>query len=218
MSSPNESAARLLQGLLLINIAVSAATVPTDFFIYQLENSTSAPMIDILSMIVLVLGATTIGGVLIFLVTGIVWLVWMHGARKFLDVIEPDAGRTFSTGGVVWSWFVPFANLIWPYQAMEEIWIASDVDGADMMDLPEGEYDNSFLRNWWAFWIGTGIFNNFYSRLSLREAFVSETTVILGVISGLLGVASAWTALQVVRRVERRQARAVASLEQWTME
>ncbi len=60
-----------------------------------------------------------------WLVAGIVWLTWQHRAHRQLRQLGTQ-GLQFTPGwGVGW-WFVPVANLWKPYQAIKELWVASD--------------------------------------------------------------------------------------------
>lgn len=58
------------------------------------------------------------------LVIAIVWLIWQHRAQKNLEGLGATWLR-FTPGWAVGWWFVPFANLVKPFQTMRELWKAS---------------------------------------------------------------------------------------------
>ena len=55
-----------------------------------------------------------------FIVTGIVWLLWLHSSYGLLRYLGTKVTR-FSPGWAVGCWFVPFVNLVRPYQVVEEL-------------------------------------------------------------------------------------------------
>jgi lysylphosphatidylglycerol synthetase-like protein (DUF2156 family) len=57
----------------------------------------------------------------------IISLVWMHQAAKNVRAFNLW-GLRFTPGWVVGWWFIPFASLWMPFQAMKEVWKASDPD------------------------------------------------------------------------------------------
>lgn len=62
--------------------------------------------------------ALTIGEGIVGLATGIVWLIWQY---QLADSARPgELDR--SAGWHVGSWFIPFANLVMPFQNMRSLW------------------------------------------------------------------------------------------------
>lgn len=64
-----------------------------------------------------------LSGVSIF--TYVVFLVWMHAAAKNIRSFGHE-GLEFTPGWAVGWWFIPFMNWVKPFQALKEIWQASD--------------------------------------------------------------------------------------------
>jgi hypothetical protein len=63
--------------------------------------------------------------ILLFLPTGIAWLLWQYRAHANLRALGV-ANLKFSPGWVVGWWFIPFANIVMPYLTVRELWKASD--------------------------------------------------------------------------------------------
>jgi Domain of unknown function (DUF4328) len=158
-------------------------------------------------VIVLLLYSTvTIFGLIAYIATGVVFLIWEHRAYKNLPplgVPRPD----FSSGWVVGSWFVPFLNLVRPYQIVKYIWDKSD---PETVSVGGGYYDtggNFTLKAWWGIWLASNLVDRFLSRI-YRNAEKLEDHVAAGwadiFSSGLLIIAACF-AIAVVRDITSRQ-------------
>jgi hypothetical protein len=99
-------------------------------------------------------------------------------------------------------YFVPFANLIKPYQAMRELWHAS-MGTADVYS----EEAPSRIKLWWAFWIIGNIVSNISERIALAaddaESFRLAATI--GLPSSALTIACAWMLLGLTRDITSAQ-------------
>jgi len=143
----------------------------------------------------------------VYALTAIFFLIWLNKANKNLTPLGADY-LEFSSGWAVGWWFVPFANLVKPFQVVREVWRESD---------PEIEEGTGFLSNvasgapgymalWWGLWIVSNIFNNIAARAS--EASSTESIQLSGAVfaaSGATGVAAAVLAIMVVRDITQRQ-------------
>jgi len=158
-------------------------------------------------LIVLLLdGTVSIFGLITLIATTVVFLIWQHRAYKNLPALgvpRPD----FSSGWVVGSWFVPFLNLVRPYQIMNYIRDKSD---PDTLSMDGGYYDTGgdfMLKAWWGFWIATGVVGRFSTRISWRAKELSEHTIAswVDIFASILAVIAALLAISVVRGVNARQ-------------
>jgi Domain of unknown function (DUF4328) len=148
-------------------------------------------------------GAVVIVQLLTLVVTGIVWLIWQHRGQANLVARRVSALR-FTPGWAVGWWFVPFANLVKPFQTMRELWKASG-----------GEEDWRRSRTspvigwWWAAWLAAAVLGR------VGAAMVGEATTIESVRSGsrvlllaeLVILAAAILAIVLIRSVMDRQGR-----------
>jgi hypothetical protein len=55
----------------------------------------------------------------------VLFLIWFHQAASSVRILHAT-GLMFSPGKAVFSFFIPFANVVMPYQVMQEVWRASD--------------------------------------------------------------------------------------------
>jgi hypothetical protein len=137
----------------------------------------------------------------LFLVTGIVWLVWQHRSQSNL-VAAGRVGLEYTPGWAVGWWFVPFANLVKPFQATGELWKASGGDDwrrARTWPL---------LGWWWATWLASNVLISVSTFRSVETASVGEliTDDQIGVVGEAISVVAAILAVALVRSVGARQA------------
>jgi hypothetical protein len=149
--------------------------------------------------------ASVVVWLVLFAVTGIVWCVWQHRAQR--NAIELTYGKLeFTPGWAVGWWFVPFANLVKPFQTVRELWKAS-----------HGGYNGrvvatwSVIGWWWGLWLGASVLGRFIVRAgsmkSLSDFIRHDTWEIVA--NGVMVVA-AFLAIMIVRSVVALQERAVA--------
>src|ERR1041384_4527256 len=86
----------------------------------------------------------------------VISLVWMHQAAKNVRSFNLW-GLRYTPGGVVGWWCVPIASLWMPFQAMKEVWKASDPDNvgsepSSWMNRPVP----GIMTLWWLAYIGAG--------------------------------------------------------------
>jgi hypothetical protein len=138
----------------------------------------------------------------LFLVSGILWLVWQHRGHANLHAAGVDRLR-FTPGWAVGWWFVPFANIVKPFQTVRELWKASD-------GSPQWWETKTWpVIGWW--WAGYLVFNVLDGVASAY--FADESVTVDSLITGdklsiagdVASVATAILAIWIVRSVTRRQ-------------
>jgi hypothetical protein len=147
--------------------------------------------------------AVAVVQLLTLVVTGIFWLIWQHRGQANL-VAARVSGLRFTPGWAVGWWFVPFANLVKPFQTMRELWKASG-----------GEEDWRHSRTWpvigwwWAAWLTAGLLGRIGGALvggaTTRETVRSGSRVLL--LNELVVLAAAIQAILLIRSVMDRQRR-----------
>lgn len=151
-------------------------------------------------------GAISLFGLLIFIATVVVFLIWQHRAYNNLPplgVPRPD----FSSGWVIGSWFVPFLNLIRPYEIVKYIRGKSDPETVDAGGGYYGAGGNSTLKAWWGFWLFGNFVNNLSGRLYWRAEDLSDHVAAgwASIFGSILSVIAAGLAIIVVRDINARQ-------------
>jgi hypothetical protein len=113
--------------------------------------------------------------------------------------------------GAVYWYFVPFANLWKPFEAMNETWRVSHEPGNFRR-----AFTPNVLRLWWTLWLFGSAIGHASGRMGwkARTTGVLFTASVLEIVSSLLLAATALVLIRVVRQVSARQ---TALIEQgWT--
>lgn len=92
---------------------------------------------------------------LALLISGILVIGWTYSASRSLERRGPT-GRRWSGAWPIWSWIIPFANLVLPKFVFNEI---EKIAQAPYANVPIGEEWRAFERSqlgdlWWLLWIG----------------------------------------------------------------
>jgi len=92
---------------------------------------------------------------LLFIAATVVFLTWVHRSIANLPALG-SMNCTFTPSGAVWSYFIPFVNLVRGHQVMATIWTESQ---------PPAVNENGFylprkatiVHAWWALYLFSGI-------------------------------------------------------------
>ena len=160
-----------------------------------------------------VVGALRQGSAWVVLITGvglfsfpikiatiIVFLVWMYRASNNLRPLGASF-LEFSPGWAVGWWFVPFANLVKPYQAIREIWCESNPEVTDpvLFSSPSLRVAPAFIGIWWGCWIVGNILTNISSRMaSPGNLDWLMPTAIVSILAGIFTIIAAALAAKIV--------------------
>lgn len=142
--------------------------------------------------------------VLALVVTGIVWLRWLHRAYSNLALVGTKKSQ-YTPGWAVGYWFIPFINLVRPYQIVVELWLRSEHANVaeSIKDLPRP----SIVSWWWGAYLVSGFSGRAFATLARNATSIDELLQVtnLGVGVDVIGVVSALLAIAVVRGVDQRQ-------------
>jgi uncharacterized protein DUF4328 len=191
----------LLQiGCMILSIGFSFGLLILPDRVLELDKGESLPIFFFL------IGLIAIPELLFRIVTIVVFLIWEHRAFANLSPLKAR-NLEFSPGWAVGWWFIPFANLVKPYQAMKELWRESDPEfDPEMGFLSASIGVPSIFGFWWALWI--------ISNISLRitdaasDAKPSELVSIFPIVnitSGVATIAAAGLIIWIVRDIVQRQ-------------
>ena len=134
-------------------------------------------------------------------------LMWLHRANRNLRPLGANELRFTPKWAVGW-FFVPILNLVRPYQAMSEIWRASDslVDLAADGTAWKRARVSPLVGLWWAAWLAAGLVGNLAAYLAEPKtldairfaAIVRATSLSLQVVAGLI-------LMVLIHRINRNQ-------------
>jgi uncharacterized protein DUF4328 len=133
----------------------------------------------------LAIGFGALGELFVLVVCATLWGVWSVRAATNARALSEHVFE-FTPGSTIWWFFVPFANLVKPYQAVKEIDLASEPDSG-----PSGA---SIVGLWWGMWI--------LSRIVSR---IGSDVPSLGAAWFALDAAAALVAILMIRRINENQ-------------
>lgn len=138
--------------------------------------------------------------------TIVLFLIWLYRAFNNLSALKAR-NLEFSPGWAVGWWFVPFANLIKPFQVMRELWNESDPDFEEEYGFLSGSTGTPvIIIFWWAFFLISGILGRIADKMfdSGGETASNAFVVALILAAVFQGVAAVLAAL-IVRKITQRQ-------------
>jgi len=159
---PRDPAAlsRVVTIFLYVDVGASVLGAATD--ILQLTLLGAA---DPNGALALMVGLTGLLQVILFAVCGFLCLKWIY--RTSLNAHALARDMTNSPAWSVGWFFVPFASLWKPFQAVRETWQVS-VDPASWRSVPTP----GLLRSWWGCWLVANILGNISLRLQMDATSV----------------------------------------------
>lgn len=137
----------------------------------------------------------------IFLANVVLFCMWIFRANKNARSLGGKAWMKYSPGWSVGWFFIPIANLWKPFQAMREIFNASQDP-----NTPDSS-DSKIVGFWWTCWLVANFVGQFYS----RKVFAAETVQEVidantwGFAADLTSILSAFAAIVMVRATYHAQ-------------
>ncbi len=161
------------------------------------------------------LRAAGVIGIVLLIATVVVWLVWQYRSHANLRALGAGNLR-FTPGWVVGWWFIPFADIVFPYLTMRELLKASD-PGAGVADWA-ARRTPALLGLWWAAFLARSVLSSIAGTINRHATSVGQ--LVQGHTVGLVGIVIEFTAallaILVVREVDRRQSAKSARVSEYT--
>lgn len=158
-----------------------------------------------------ILGLTVIATVLLSLVAGIVYLVWLYRAYQNLPALGVTSLEA-TPGWAVGHYFIPILNLYRPYQTIVEIWRGS-ITREQMM---AGKTSSSIAGWWWAGWIIAALLGQVSGAMvrgdSLDPGLLSAAAW-LDIVMHVVSLGTALLAIVIVHRISNNQERKNAEVQ-----
>lgn len=136
----------------------------------------------------------------LFIATIVFFLIWEYRAFKNLSALNAQ-NLEFSPGWAVGWWFIPFANLVKPFQAMRELWVESDPEyDADLGFLSGSASAPTFMGFWWAFWLITNFTDRIANKLDGSPYFPTAL-----IIASIFEIIAASLLIKIILDITKRQ-------------
>lgn len=140
------------------------------------------------------MGALAGAHTILFWIAAIAFLVWIYSANKRAHKLGSQGMRFSPRASVLW-FFAPLANLVVPFQAVREIWKASDpgIDRSDPIAWQRAP-GSWLIVVWWIGWIGSTLLGRSVPSSLTGEESV-QRLIEIGTTAGWLSLAVAVSAL-----------------------
>lgn len=190
---PLEGVSLAARSLLYVQAIVSLAAAAVGYLQgHDFDGSGDSPVYSMLALLQL----------LVFVIGGIVFFVWLHRAVANVHAL---GARGFSSGpamAIAW-YFVPVANLGMPYVTMRDTWKAS----TDPRDW-EAAASSPAIGWWWFFWLVGNIAGIVVLRLVTGGEFdeVEAVGAPLSTVSDVCTAAASVLLASIIDRITRMQA------------
>jgi hypothetical protein len=139
----------------------------------------------------------------VFIATGVIFLKWIYRANLNCRGFGA-AEMKFTPGWSIGYYFIPFLNLVRPYQAMKEIWKVS----SDPRNW-QAQQGSGILGWWWALWLISGFLGQMVFRMSMKVDSPSslEAVTMLSIISSLVEIPLILVAMAMITRIIEKQSK-----------
>ena len=140
--------------------------------------------------------------IVVTILSGITFLRWIYRANLNARGFIGARGMKFTPGWSVGWYFIPFLNLVRPYEAVREIWQVSK----NPEDWENQESPGS-LKLWWGLWIASGILSQISFRISFQA---TDPTAIqaghwISILTDLLHIPLSIVAVKIVSEIFQMQ-------------
>lgn len=196
--------------LLAVIVVLDIVAIISDYMQIQLVNRALAgETITIAEATASDSRQAAIGGIylVLFIITAILFLMWIHRAHRNLPSLGAK-GLQYSPRWAVGGFFVPFLNLVRPFQVTTEIWKASDstTDIADSVAWRSAP-TSPIIISWWVLFLVSGVLGQILWRLSLQVETLDEllTTSWLTFVTDVVDIPAAILAIMIIRNIDHRQ-------------
>ncbi|MBN1191219.1 MAG: DUF4328 domain-containing protein [Dehalococcoidales bacterium] len=140
----------------------------------------------------------------LFIITGIVFLIWINRAYKNLTSFNAF-GLRFTPGWAVGWFFVPIMSLFRPYEVVSEIWKVS-ISGLEEA-TPTKPTTSSIIGWWWAFFLISNILSQIALRIVLKGETASEllTSTYFYIVSDAIDIVGIIITIIMVKNISQIQ-------------
>jgi hypothetical protein len=146
--------------------------------------------------------------ILVAVGTAVAFLTWLYRANQNLRAFRGEP-LEFTPGQAIGSFFIPFINLVRPYEVLREVWRATDPSLPPSSSTSfRGSEVNWIVPAWWLLFLGRNLvvwWSVFARQMggSPLEILISTTYGMLAMY--LLTIPSACAAIALVVLIERRE-------------
>ena len=141
-------------------------------------------------------GLIGIGFFVAFIVTIVLYLMWLHRAYKNLQALGQQTD--YSPGWAVGYWFIPFINLVMPYKIVNELYEKSNF---------QGNNSSSIVAIWWLTYILSGIIGWMANKITFgtKASEAIATAAMVDIVSDTLLIIAGCACIKIINTVDEMQ-------------
>ena len=159
-----------------------------------------------------VMGIIAMFEIILRICTVIFFLIWEYRAFNNLSALKAQ-NLEYSPGWAVGWWFIPFANLVKPFQVMRELWNQSDPDfDEDLGFLTSKAAAPVIMGFWWATFLIGGVIYRISDKMIDNDANISSGFPIVFLAASFFHIVAAALAILIVKNITERQEERAAKL------
>lgn len=129
----------------------------------------------------------SIAEVVLSLALMVLFLVWFYKAYKNLPALEASR-LEYTPGWAVGGWFVPFLNLVRPYQVAREIWIHSNPATLNQSRLRLTSVGSGPVLVWWLLFIGLRLIDRAMTSVDTTHANLEGVRLVQSLKNDVFGM------------------------------
>ena len=114
----------------------------------------------------------------LFLITGVMFLIWFQAAYRNLYVLR-KIETTKEPSWAVWGFIIPIISLFYPYKIASEIWIGNQEYVKSVKPEFEINRETILIGWWWAFYLVSNLLSNFLFRMSDNFSSLTQSKIFL---------------------------------------
>jgi hypothetical protein len=140
-----------------------------------------------------------------YITSAVTFISWFR--RAYYNLHTQISNLRFDEGWAAGAWFVPFVNLVRPYQIMKELYQETEHLLAERGKNHNPQNSTALLSGWWTLWIIVGLIGNFILRYSLNADEIEELMVvsIASIISSIVSIPLSLSAVEVIGRYAKME-------------
>ena len=147
--------------------------------------------------------------IVVYIATAATFLMWLSRSYKNLSALS-SSPSTYAPGWAIGAFFVPFLNLVRPFQIVRELWHRSDSSStvATVWTKSQKPPTPPIVGWWWGVWLVAGVLGQAVWRFSWRATTLQEilTAGYIAIATDSAGIVAAALAISLVRSIDARQA------------
>ena len=208
----NAQRARGVNIIFIIMLGFTLLTIASDFMQLNLLNSLKSGVNDMEAANAndMRVSVIAIGNLIVIICSIVFFILWFRRAYNNLHLTQ-QVNLLYTEGWAAGAWFVPFLNLVRPYQIMNEIWNKTQEATKNLLSFK----GSSLVGWWWAIYLISNIATNISYRLfnddSSYDGLISSTNA--QIISNFIEIPSIIITILMVKKTAAMEAKFYESYE-----